>query len=212
MSKNLGFVNSMLSCYSLAYTKGYKLYALQNGKECWASNDLTSSEMYGECGKCTSCKKPIFSQLKCSNGENCGGAWSNDLYLITPVASPTNNTAVPTYEPTNTPTYEPSSIPTSEPSIASVPSSDPSIASVPSNEPSVVYVPTADPSLEPVAISTAIPSVSTKIEETNKPFKAPTVKKPTAKPIKAPVAKKPTAKPVKVPTKKPVKKLRENLE
>ena len=118
MTKNIGLVTSVLGCYNLAFSKGYKIYGLQNGKECWASNNLTKAEMYGQCGQCTKCSRPACNcaKVKCASGENCGDGYANALYMITRF----NNfpTLIPTQIPTLLPTFSPSDVPTFEPTVS----------------------------------------------------------------------------------------------
>ena len=84
MEKNLGNVNSMFACYSLALSSGYSLYGLQNGTQCWASNNLVTAGKYGQCGTCTQCRNLgcDCSRKKCRNGDICGDEFGTSLYQI----------------------------------------------------------------------------------------------------------------------------------
>ena len=89
------------SCYEIAYSSGYSVFALQFGGECWASNSITAAERYGRSDNCN---------MFCYNEEipfpgNCGGILTNAVYTILgePVNPPVPS---PNYQPTEAVTYE----------------------------------------------------------------------------------------------------------
>ena len=81
----LGVVTSIQDCYLLASANRYSIFGLQNGGECWVSNDLQKAEDYGQCGSGTTGanKNCNCSNKLCANGDSCGDAWANALYQIT---------------------------------------------------------------------------------------------------------------------------------
>ncbi len=59
------------NCASLASSKNYLYFGLQNGNECWAANS------FGSQGVATNCNK------QCSRDSNmCGGAGANSVYSL----------------------------------------------------------------------------------------------------------------------------------
>ena len=231
MTKNIGIVNSALGCYNLALSKGYSIYGLQNGGECWVSNNLTKSEMYGQCGKCTKCSRPNCncSNKKCANGDKCGDAFANDLFLIPTTVeflAPSESPTLQTLLPTGIPTFAPSIVPTSKSTYVhtselTIPTNmSPTVRPTkkpathkPTKKPAthrpttkpVTHRPTKKPSRKPSPKLTT-PPIKTSGAPSKIQIKLPTnkpIKNPTKKPIKSPT-KKPSKNSIKIPTKKPV--------
>ena len=133
MAFKIGFdIHSISQCYSLALANNYLYFSLQNGQECWASNNYTQAVIYHQCGStCTGTLQYCSCSLKCMNlgPDICGGGWANDLYVIdykllipTPASLSTYipltlSSNVPTNRPAQTPSAFPSSRPLYSPSV-----------------------------------------------------------------------------------------------
>lgn len=70
---NQGLVASTAECYEKIRANNFILFGLQNGNECWASDDFDYATSLGTS---TACNKP------CSTGEFCGGSYVNSIYSI----------------------------------------------------------------------------------------------------------------------------------
>ena len=60
---------AIAKCAQVAWKRGYQVFSVQNGGQCFSSN--TAHSTYNKYGKSSSCK---------SDGE--GGPWSNDVYAL----------------------------------------------------------------------------------------------------------------------------------
>lgn len=67
--------STVLKCYNNALSGGYRYFALQYGRECWASNDYALAISSGVSNGCN---------MACSGNasETCGGNLANNLYMI----------------------------------------------------------------------------------------------------------------------------------
>ncbi|XP_078580556.1 uncharacterized protein LOC144864360 isoform X11 [Branchiostoma floridae x Branchiostoma japonicum] len=64
--------NAIEKCYQVAKSRGFFIFAVQNGGQCFGSGSTNALVSYQRYGPSASCKK---------DGE--GGSWANEVYLIT---------------------------------------------------------------------------------------------------------------------------------
>ncbi|XP_035674439.1 uncharacterized protein LOC118414482 isoform X3 [Branchiostoma floridae] len=64
--------NAIEKCYQVAKSRGFFIFAVQNGGQCFGSGSTNALVSYRRYGPSASCKK---------DGE--GGSWANEVYLIT---------------------------------------------------------------------------------------------------------------------------------
>lgn len=69
------------NCASIAKTKGYSLFALQDGGTCWGGNDVTKAKSLGVSSSCT-------KGCTGNGAATCGGPWANQLYTYNPSGPP----------------------------------------------------------------------------------------------------------------------------
>jgi hypothetical protein len=99
MSQFAGNVGSVRQCYNIAINNNYDYFSIQNGGECFLSNNLTRATVYGLCGHdcglsgCGNVNCTCSARL-CASREQCGDGFGNALYqvadinsaIVTPVA------------------------------------------------------------------------------------------------------------------------------
>ena len=61
-------------CHAAAMAAGYKYMAIQFSNECYASNDLDRTEVYGPASCTSTCPGDMYHQ--------CGGAYANSVYQL----------------------------------------------------------------------------------------------------------------------------------
>jgi hypothetical protein len=74
MTGKLEDVQSIHECAVSAIKYDYIYFALQNGSQCWVSNNISNAKRYGIAYNC---------DMKCQYGVgSCGGVYANALYTI----------------------------------------------------------------------------------------------------------------------------------
>lgn len=76
------------NCAALARSKGYTLFALQDGGSCWGGSDMTRAKSLGAS---TDCRKACTGD----STRTCGNGWINQIYSVSATA-PSNTAAAPT--------------------------------------------------------------------------------------------------------------------
>ncbi len=83
-----GVTYTITTCAAAAKSAGYQYMGLQNGGECWASNNLAEVKQYGASTHCT-------TVCQAAAGSTCGGPWANAVYTTGGTATaPTTTTTV----------------------------------------------------------------------------------------------------------------------
>lgn len=69
-------------CASFCSTAGYKIFGVENGNECWCSNQISSNGAPQSSSACTALCAGNSQQI-------CGGGWALNVYSSTTAAAPT---------------------------------------------------------------------------------------------------------------------------
>ena len=149
----IGDAVSIAQCYNIASYQGYKYFAVQGGKSCYASNDYSSTLSYGVCGNNSTGNVPMCTcSNRCPSGSGtCGGLWANSVYMTIQKSNPPSLAPVTLALPV---TKYPSNIPTK------APSKKPTLA--PTKKPTTaipIKVPSYAPTQIPTIASTLVPTI-----------------------------------------------------
>ena len=148
-------------CARIAGGLGYRYAGLQNGNQCFASNNLTTATQLGPSTQCTDTCDAACGSVTCQGA--CGGACANSIYAVTTLSP----TSFPTSSPTPPTTFSPTSRPSWAPSFA--PSKRPTTVS-PTHRPT-----TLSPTLRPTTASpTVLPTLSPSGFPSQSPSQSPT--------------------------------------